>query len=236
MMKKNKKLLLILLFLMFITGCQGTTNITINKDLTVVEELNLTGTTEFFSGHYKTMPINVLKNLLSSDGRDELLRENGYTYEVIKPKGYPYVYISKKYSSISEFVSNTIFKNQYFEDLVVETNDNLITLKSKSFIPYEDGDLERYDIKSFTINIKVPYVVKENNADSYDKKTNTYSWKIDSDTKDKEINITFDKDKIYVYNVAMYVSIIILCFIGFVIFIIIRNIMKKHKMNNKISE
>lgn len=235
-MKKNKKILLILLFLIFTTGCQVTTNITINKDLTVLEELKLTGTAEFFNNRYKTMPINVLKNVLKSEDRESILKENGYFYEVIKPKGYPYTYVSKKYSSLNEFASNTIFKNQYFEDLNVEYNNNLITLKSKNFIPYEDGDLERYDIKSFTLNIKLPYVVKEHNADSYNKKTNTYSWNIKSETSDKDINITFDKNQKYVYNIAMYISIIILCLIGIIIFFIIRKTILKHKINNKISE
>lgn len=233
----RKKMLLILLFLCFTTGCQVSSDLTINKDLSVKEELNMTGTSEFFDNHYRNFPITVVENMLDSQEREEKLVENGYFYEIKKDKRYPYVYATKNYASLLDYANNTIFKKQYFEDLIVETNNNLVTLKSKDFIVYEEGeDIDRYSIKSFSLNIKLPYVVTSHNADKVDKSENIYTWNINIETKEKEINITFDKDRVYVYNMAMYISIIILCLLGVVLIIVTLGIVKKHKINNIISE
>lgn len=235
--KFRKKILLLILFLFFTTGCQVSSNVTINKDLSVKEELNMTGTSEFFNNHYRNFPITVVENMLDSQEREEILKENGYFYEIKKDKRYPYVYAVKNYPSLLDYASNTIFKKQYFEDLIVEISDNLVTLKSKDFIAYEDlENTDRYSIKSFSLNIKLPYVVTSHNADKVLKAENIYTWKIDIENKDKEINITFDKDRVYVYNIAMYISIMILCFLVLILIFVAFKIVKKHKMNNIISE
>lgn len=238
MNKFKIKILLIFVFLTLTTGCQVKTDITINKDLTVLEELNMTGTSDFFGSHYKNMPLTVVKRFLSIDEHEKTLNENGYFYEIKKDGKYPYLYVSKNYHNLQDFASKTIFKKQYFEDLIVNVNNNLITLKSFNFIKYEEGDqeLNRYDIKKFSLNIKVPFVVTNHNADSYDKKTNTYTWYIDTETSEKEINLTFDKNKIYVYNLVMYISIFIIILLLIILIFIFRNVVKKGKMNNKISE
>ena len=94
------KILFIFAFLIFTTGCQVKTDITINK--------NLTGTSDYFQNHYKNMPITVVKNFLSTNDHEKILKENGYFYEIKKDDRYPYLYVSKNYSNLQEFASKTI--------------------------------------------------------------------------------------------------------------------------------
>ena len=123
-----------------------------------------------------------------------------------------------------------------FEDIKVTTDNNLVTIKTNGFLPYVEDETDvRYPISNLNINIKLPYVVTSNNADSYNKKTNTYTWNINSETLDKEINLTFDKSKIYVYNLVMYISIAILCVIGLIIALIVFHLRKRNKTNNKVA-
>lgn len=231
-----KKLVLVLIFLFLTTGCSVTSNITINKDLTVKEEVKMTGTSEFFSTYYKSRPITTVNMLLNSGNRRETLIKNGYQYYIDESGNYPVVIANKNYSSINSFVTNTIFKEQYFENFETTEVNNLITIKAYNFIKYIEGDVELYEIDNFALNIKLPYVVTSHNADKYNSKTNTYTWYIQKETEDKEINLTFDKNRVYVYNLVMYISIFLLCLLGVILIIVIRKIVIKSKKNNKIIE
>lgn len=228
-----KKIIILLLVVFLITGCDVRTNITINKDLSVREEVRMTGTSNFFANYYKDLPITIVNDMLNTGNRKEMLTNNGYKYEINQDERYPAVIAVKNYASVDDFTEHTIFKNQYFTNFETITKENLITIKANGFKKY-DQDPEYYEIEKSSINIKVPYVVTENNADSYNASTNTYTWNIDLETKDKEINLTFDKNKIYVYNLVMYISILVLIIIGIITGVIIRKLVIKSKKNNKI--
>ena len=74
----KKKIFVLLVFLIFITGCDVKSNIEIFKDLSVVETVSMSGTSSFFNNYYKTLPINVLKKMIDTDSNKKLLDENGY--------------------------------------------------------------------------------------------------------------------------------------------------------------
>ena len=89
-----------------------------------------------------------------------------------------------------------------------------------------------YYVDNLYISISLPYVVTDNNADRYKASTNTYTWVIDEKTENKEIKITFDKTRIYIFNIGLYISIgivVLLIIIG--IFIILKMRRKNIKMN-----
>lgn len=231
-----KKVILLLFSLFLVTGCSVTNTVTINKDLSVKEELDMTGTSEYFNNYYKSRPINIINMMLDTGNRKETLINNGYSYVIKKESYYPSVLASKKYDTIDDYVSKTIFKEQYFNTFETYSNNNLITIKASDFIPYNPDNTEIYSITKFVYNLKVPYVVEKHNADNYDKKTNTYTWYIDKDTENKEIEITFDKDKVYVYNLVMYISMIILLILAIIVGIIVYKLVKKNQMNNQIND
>ena len=69
-----KKIVLLLVIVFLITGCSVKYNITINEDLTLVEEAKLTGTDDFFANYYKTTRKNVLKSIV--EVYEDYLNEN----------------------------------------------------------------------------------------------------------------------------------------------------------------
>ena len=231
-----KKIIFVIVLCFLITGCASVDyNINIQKDLTVIEEVNISATKDYFDNFYMNLPITIVNEAYNSFWMDSV-KENNYKYELRKNnRPYPSVYVSKKYNSLAEWSDKTIFKNQSFEDVVISNKENLMTIKSINFLPYVDDQTDiRFSISDLVINIKLPYVVTNSNADKINERTNTYTWLINEKTEDKVIDITFDKTKIYVYNYYMYISLLILILIIIVLIIIIIRYRIKNKTNNKI--
>lgn len=231
-----KKIFLLVPLMLLITGCRVNSNITINKDLTVKETINMTETSEYFSNRYKELPSTVIKSLLTSGKREETLIQNGYKYEFSNLENIPSVLATKEYSSLEEFAKGTIFKNQFYEDIIITTTNNIISFKTSEIVPYDEENTELYDVEKCSVTITLPFVVISHNADSHDKKNNTYTWNINKDTTDKKIELSFDKNKIYIYNIYMYISMFILFLIVVIIIIIVLKMRKKNKVNNSFSE
>ena len=218
-----KKILLLLGCIFLITGCKVEYNLVINNDLTVFEEVKMTGTDEFFDNYYMSTKINIV-NMIFNEGKQNTLKENGYSYEIIN-ENTPYVIAEKKYNDLSQYSKNTIFFQQYFDSVNVTENDGIVSLNTGEFIPNNPDSLERYDIKTSTIKIKSPFKVVENNASLYDEKTNTYTWYIENDTTDFSINLSYDSNEIYVppkdnINIILIIVAIIFMVGSIVVYIV----------------
>lgn len=227
-----KKIIVLLILLFVVTGCQVDYQIDIDKDLQITENVKMTGTTEFFNIYYKTQKINVLKMMLDTRERKETLTKNGYVY-TIENEDLPYVYATKSYSSLDDYINGTIFYKQLFTDINFYKENSIITFKASGFIINDPENPERYNIKGLTIKIKTPYAASDNNADSYDSKTNTYRWVITDETLDKEILLKFDTNRLYINNLVMYISIAILIILVIVFILIVRKLIEKNKKNNR---
>lgn len=229
-----KKVIIFLLIVFLLTGCSVNENIKINKDLSVQESVSMFESSEFFNSRYKMLPINIIKEILYSRDRDKILNDNGYNFKIEQNAEFPYVVANKKYSSIEDFTNNTIFKTQYFNKVITTTNNNQISISASEFIKHDNQDVDYYNPDNLYINITIPYVVTSNNADKYDARTNTYTWIITNKTNDKEIKITFDKNRIYIYNLILYISIgILIILIGLLINYILK-VKRKNKIMNRL--
>lgn len=185
-----KKLLLLVISLLLFTGCKVDYNLTINNDGTVKEDIYMTGTKEFFDVYYKSSKINIINMMLDID-KDSLIN-NSYKYEVVD-NATPYVYASKSFYNISDYSNKTIFFKQYFDGIVAQNNNGIITFKTSGFKPIDPDDPSRYDIKDTYINIKVPYKVIEHNALKV--KNNVYTWSIKNSTSDFNIKLVYDSSE-----------------------------------------
>ena len=235
------KKIIVLLIPLLLTGCASVTyDLKVEKNLSVVEEVNMSATKEYFDNYYMNLPITIIKRAFDNEESMYPLKKNNYSYELRKNNfPYPSIFASKKYNSLEEYATNTIYKGQSFEDILVENKDNLITLKTKEFIKYKPDDSSgemdyRFPVSNLSITITLPYVVEDSNADKVKKSTNTYTWYIDEKTEDKEINITFDKNKIYIYNLFMYISIVVIIIISIILIIYIKKVVQKNKNNNSL--
>lgn len=223
-----KKILLLILIMFLITGCKVEYNLVINNDLTVSESVKMTGTDDFFEAFYKSSKMNVVEMLLDEGRRDDL-EKNNYKIEIIE-KERPYVIASKKYPNLNNYASNTLFLEQYFNELDVSENNGIVSIKTLDFIPISSDSIERYVIKTTMLSITVPYEVIENNAISFDKMTNTYTWYINDDVDSFSLLLSYDTNEIYEVpknNDLIMVIVSIIFIIGLIITTFVLN--KKNK-------
>ena len=209
-----KKIIVLLLAIFIITGCKVEYKLTINEDLTLIEEANLTGTEEFFDNYYKTTKKNVLKSLL--DIYQDILNENNYGYE-LKEDTIPYILVSKKYTTVKEYTENSLLFNEYFDEVKWTEDGNIKKLETIGFNPNEADNPDRFNIKSLKISIKCPFEVKKHNAVDVDKSTNTYYYEL-NEKHDKilfEYDVTqkFDPNKDIIRMIIIGVLVIVVTWI-----------------------
>ena len=239
-----KKILLIIVCCIFLTGCANVTyNLEIKKNLSVEEKVNMSATKEYFDTFYMNLPVTIVKEIYDNNEWMAPLKNEHYNIEFRKDNTpYPSIFASKKYVTIEEYIVNTAYQKQLFEEINVSKDNNLITISTKKLLEYRPDDSNggigndsRAPISNLSINIKLPFVVTKSNADKVDKSTNTYTWKITDKTENKEINITFDKSKMYIYNITWYISLIIIIILAIIATIYIIKMIKKNKNNNLVN-
>lgn len=199
-----KKIGLLVISLLLITGCSVQYNLKINEDLTIVEEASLTGTEEFFANYYKTTKKNVIKDSLEL--YQDILKENNYSYELIDSST-PYVKVNKKYNNIMDYTKNSILFNDYFDEVKYTENGNIKKIETVGFNENNPDDPNRFYVKKLAISITCPYKVKNHNAKNVNKKTNTYYYELEG--ADAKILLEFDASKKFNPNSDIIIMILI---------------------------
>ena len=200
-----KKILFLIIALLLITGCSVNYNLTINEDLTILEEASLTGTDDFFANYYKTTKKNVIKDSLEL--YKDILKTNGYNYEFIE-NDTPYVKVNKKYNNIGSYTKESILFNNYFDEVKYTEDGNLKKIETVGFNENNPDDPNRFYVRNLSISITCPYKVKNHNAKNVNKKTNTYYYELNSNSS--KILLEFDSSKKFNPN-SDTILIIIIC-------------------------
>ncbi len=162
---KKTKILSSLIMVFLLTGCTVKTNITINKDLSVKEEIHMSQPQDFFDGYYKSSPNNIIEMLLNTKDRKETLISNNYSYEKKITDSFKGVIAERNYISLEDYVNNSFSSKQVFLDFKYNEFENIVTIKANNFWKPEEDDPERYFYNNLNINISLPFVVTDSNAD-----------------------------------------------------------------------
>lgn len=188
-MKKNIFLLLILFLL---TGCTCNYNVSVNKDLTIDEEVTIYGTSKLYSAYYKTNKVDVLKENLDHYLGD--LEENNYEY-LLYEEDNPYIVIKKKYQNMEEYLNNSKFFNDYFDEISYNKDGTLVKVETVGFNPNEEDNPDRFYVDDALIKVKLGYEVVDTNMELIDEQKNIYSYHFKEDDKDFKILINYDLSK-----------------------------------------
>lgn len=229
-----KKILALIIVIIFLTGCSVKYDLTINEDLTITEEVNMTGTDTFFSIYNKTSKLNVVKMMLS-ENMQSLLEESGYQYSIVEERK-PYVLVGKTFDNVDDYCENNLFFEQFFEKINCEEDDNIIKITTEGFVPNDPENPERYDINDLTIAITSKYKVIDNNANHVDKNTNTYYWEITNDTLEFDLLLSFDKTVKFNPYINTYIMIFVSILIIALTWIVVWRLDKKEKEKKKKKE
>ncbi len=223
-----KRIVILAVCILLITGCSVKYNLTINEDLSITEGASLTGTQDFFDLYYKSTKTNVLQFFL--DIYKEILDEYHYEYKIVNSET-PYVAISKKYNTINDFINESKLFNGYFDEVKYTEDGKIKRIETVGFNPNNPSDPDRFDIQKQEIIIKCPFVIKDNNAKRIDKKTNTLYYELDE--KNNKIIIEFDSSKKFNANMEL-IQILVICAVilvgAWVVILINKNKNKKNNM------
>ena len=219
-----KKIMYILIFIVFCTGCSATYNIDIYNG-TVDEKLFVKETnTNLFDININGQ--NTMRNLFKSISVDDEFYKSTATLEHIDTKKTIGLKYNNKFK-LNEYDSKSIIA-QCYENPTIQITDKNISIESGT----EFSCFDNYEyLDNLKIILKTNHVVLSNNADQVN--NNTYIWNVNkSNYNDKSINIRLDINK-YKKDYT-YIAIIIgtISFIIILGLIIINIIMKKMKKRN----
>ena len=219
------KKIILAIIIVLMTGCSVNYSVAIDDDLKITEKAVIVEDAEFYENYYHTTPINVLSGII--DNYKSILDEKKYTYYIVdKPN--PEIVIEKSYDSYNDYIQNTILLNDYFEKINFVKNEDVLKISTEGFNPNDTDNPERFYIDELEIDISSKYKVLNHNADSYNKRNNTYFYKMKADTKEfnilMELNISKKFNPLEEYFVTILVTILIA--VAAWIFVIIK---KKNK-------
>ena len=222
-----RKIIVLITLALLLTGCSVKYNLVINDNLSVTEDVKLTGTQEFFNNYYKTTKTNVLQSNL--DIYKDILDENNYKYELIK-ENTPYIHLNRTYDNFNSFINGSKLFNGYFDEIKYLENGNIRKIETIGFNENDPDNPERFNVKELVISIKCPFEVNEHNAFEIDKSTNTYYFEL-SEENDHKIMLEYDISKKFNPNKDLIKKLII-CFIAIILIWV--SIIIIDKKNNKI--
>ena len=212
---KKIKILFIVLAIIMLTGCKGEYNLTINKDLSLTENVKL-------SIDNKDDVYDKTIKLFENNNIDESM------YDIDQTEEYVNIKYKEEFKNFEDYFLNSKFYSRILSDEDYVKDNKKISYRGFSNLKLDDNvsnsNLNNsFYIENLKINLNVPFSVEESNADSV--KDNTLTWILDEDDTYKMINFSFK----YLRNNNLYLIVIILCS-GIVLvtgFIFVRNYLKE---------
>ncbi len=200
---KNMNILLLTILLIFLSGCSMEYNIVINDNMQIEETIYILEDNDVISIYSPN--INQYVNNMIQQQYDNKIISNEYSVEYISVNSKSGVIATRLYDKFSNFSDSTKLKDNIYKIVTMTINENMVYLNFDSIEDtYElflDNELEEAFLDSLILKIKIPYEVISNNADEVNKETNTYIWNYDKFTIDKDVELVFDKDNKFNFNI-----------------------------------
>ncbi|MDD3305402.1 MAG: hypothetical protein PHT75_04765 [Bacilli bacterium] len=226
-----KKIILMVMCIFLLSGCDVAYDLKINKDLTVTEEV-----VALEDKYFNDLAHDYLLDRISvafSSRYDEL-----YEYSAISEDTRIGNKVARNYNSLNEYKEQSnVFLDLIDNYTITETADTVNFNIIVSDDIYDTNDMAYTIIpENMTINIELPYKIINTNSDT--KTGNIYSWKIDKDHRSANIMLSFEKnrlsDTLYILNIGISYGILIAVGIILTASVIVLVISKKIRGINKI--
>ena len=222
---KYSKILLLIIFALFLTGCDVTYNLEITNDY-------MTESVDFW---YDDTSENesIIDQYLAVDHQAYFDMDLGtnYNYTQKKITDDDRIGMNLRYNYSGDNLQNSsLIDRCYYQKSVMVTDEEIVLYTDgKTSCLYMD-DNKLFD--SLTINIKTDLPVIENNADEVD--GNTYTWIIDENNyQNHPINLRISRN-VEDDGFNYWLIIIIVCAISVIVFVALGIIYIKNRKNNKI--
>ncbi|MBQ3475750.1 MAG: hypothetical protein IJH20_06250 [Bacilli bacterium] len=209
---KKVRLFLLLFIVLFLSGCSGVYELTINEDLSVLESATIT----LDSNSDSFDKVNNLIKLYDIPEEDYTIKESENSLRVS---------FSKKFSSFDEYVLNSKLYPNLVSNIYYTLVDKKLTIDAPAIfstgIKNNDNIVNNYDIGLLKINIQTPLKVLNENSDESD--SGIYAWNIKNGDSKKDIKIEISTEPYSnKYKYIIILGIISLITISFSVLAIIR--------------
>lgn len=211
---KKMKIILLGLLIIVLTGCKGQYNLTVNKDLSISEDVVI-------SIENKDDVYDKTTKLFEDNNIDDSM------YSISQNDEYVTIKYKEEFRNFEDYFLNSKFYSRILSDEDYTKDNKKVSYRGFAYLKLDDSDNSdlnnSFNISDFKINLNVPFTVKESNADKVEE--NTLTWNLNQKDTTKIINFSFD----YLKTNNLYILIIVLC-VGIVSvtgFILIRNYFKE---------
>lgn len=235
----NKFKLFCLGIILLLTGCTAEYNVTISKDLKVEENVVVLGDDRFkITGSYT---IDSIYNALINNYSDIYNIVKNNNINKYSDSGNLSASSEKSYNNLNDYVLSDYIKVLYSDGLSLKENGSVITIASDNLMDnfwlfLDDMDSDPL-ITELKINIKLPFVVTDHNADDVDEDSNTYTWVYNQNNASKQISIEFDKDRLFTENNILLIILkygLFFLIIGVIVYFGYKILINNGNKNNKI--
>lgn len=223
-----KKVILALLCVIVLSGCSAEYNITFDKNMHVEEELFGYESDEFFSS-YTNSSYNRVVSFIIEPNLD-YFNNNNYNIDIGSFDGNKGAKINRSFNDFNEYKEISKIYLEAVDDISYTEDNGIVTIKAKIHINTNEQNQEKYYVSNLKLNIKLPFEVKKSNADSVS--DGIYTWNFDKENNNREIEISFDKNKV---NVD-YTLYIIIGGIALAVIIVFMFFYFKFKNHDKLNE
>lgn len=181
---------------MILSGCTVNSDIVVNYDGSVSENVKILSYSDIFGKNNEN-----LKNIVDTkiNQNKQILDYKNYKYDYEEGIELSGVRIYKNYDNICSYFGNSAFNQYVYEYMECTENDYYYEIKNATkYIPYciECGEWPALDEVEYKISL--PISAEEQNADEIN--GNTYIWKYNKDTKDKNFYLKINKNSLKQYE------------------------------------
>lgn len=214
----KKKIFLIIMGLLFLTGCSSNYNLTITSDKRFVEEVTIVLARDAFPGDKKQVTESIESNIEGYKTIPEF-RDYNYDYKISDDK--IIIVISGEHLNFEMFRMSPIYKRLFERVTVVEDGTYRFSSGGEYYnINAGISPDPNFYVEDFDVNIRAHNKVLSTNADIEDFRKNTFTWNIKGDELDRKIEMELDYSKRYdiividffLNNLVTTISVIILVF------------------------
>lgn len=239
---KKSRFIIIILAMLFLSGCTVRSNVEVNYDGTVKENVKVLENNAIFKSNKYSQ-----KQLIESsiNNYKTALDYRKYTYEAEQGEKLSGLNATKTHDNICSYFQDTIFNQYVYKHVKCMEDDYYYTIQNDTnYIPYCSNCSDWPSLDDVVLSIKLPVLATENNADEVN--DSTYIWKYNKySPENKTFHLKISKSALKEYeekynkeqrmkSIIRYSIIIVSIIVVFIILYLIGKKLYKKNQENKL--
>lgn len=243
---KIKKSLLLIIIILFITGCKAECDLIINRDLTVKEKIIITEKNKVIYSYAPRLDNYINRQREEMATYYKLANYKINSFYKVDTAGVAGECI---YNDVNDLVANSLLNN-FYEGMTIVENDDIITMEFSAisggspFLVNKGNEIGEPLFTEIIISLTLPFKVISHNAIVVDVSKNKYSWYYNSSNPSDNLMISFSQTEKQITNLQgrinnfvekhTYVPLLVVAFLIILVISIVIIIIRKGNKNNQL--